>query len=69
MKSTKDAFPPLLIAAADLGVGGLLYQQVSVVLGVLLFVCGTSVLITVASGSLSLAGSVLWRSLLEETAE
>lgn len=69
MGPTRRAFSPLLIAAADLAVGGLLYQQASVLLGLLLIVCGLSVLITAASEPLSLVGSVLWRYLSDRTAE
>lgn len=61
MRSVRRALHPLLIAIADLGVGGLLYQQVSALLGLLLLVCGLSVLITVTYEPLSFAGSLLRR--------
>lgn len=60
--------PPLVVAAADIGVGSLLYHQVSAPLGLLLLVCGLGVLVTLASGSLNLVGSALWRRLSEEAA-
>lgn len=69
MGSTRRAFSPLLIAAADFVVGGLLYQRVSVLLGLLLLVCGVSVLVTAASEPLSHVGSALWRYLSGRTAE
>ncbi|PSQ12716.1 hypothetical protein BRC93_01320 [Halobacteriales archaeon QS_5_70_15] len=69
MGSPRHALPPLLIAAADLGVGSLLYTHVSVLLGVLLLVCGLSVLVTVAYDPLSLVGSALWRRVSESSAE
>ena len=69
MGSTRRVFPPLVIAAADIAVGGLLYQQVSVLLGLLLLVCGLSVLITAASEPLSHVGSALWRYVSGRTAE
>lgn len=69
MGSTRRVFPPLVIAAADLAVGGLLYQQVSVLLGLLLLVCGLSVLITAASEPLSRVGSALWRYVTGRTTE
>lgn len=65
----RRAFSPLVIAAADLAVGGLLYQRASVMLGALLLVCGFSVLVAVASEPLSLVGSLLWRRFLERTIE
>ena len=61
MRSVRRALPPLVLATADLGVGGWLYQEVSVLLGLLLLVCGLGVLIIAASEPLSLVGSVLWR--------
>ncbi|MFC6938794.1 hypothetical protein ACFQE8_02315 [Salinirubellus sp. GCM10025818] len=65
--SARRTVPPLLVAAADIGVGGLLYQQVSILLGVLLLACGVSVLITVAYEPLCLLGSALWRRFEGET--
>jgi hypothetical protein len=67
MGSTHRAVPPLVVAAADIGVGGLLYHQVSPLLGVLLLACGVSVLITVAYEPLRLLGSALWRRFQGET--
>lgn len=61
MGSVRRALRPILIAIVDLGVGGLLYQQVSVLLGLLLVVCGLSVLVTVAYEPMSFAGSLLRR--------
>lgn len=69
MGSPRRALPPILLAAADIGVGGFLYSHVSALLGLLLLVCGLSVLITVAYGPLVLAGSVLYRHLSASTAE
>lgn len=69
MRPARRPVPALLIAAADLGVGGLLYLHVSVLLGLLLLVCGAGVLVTVAWEPLSRVGSVLRRRLSEGTAE
>ncbi|MEF8842495.1 MAG: hypothetical protein V5A62_12860 [Haloarculaceae archaeon] len=69
MRSLRRALPPLVVAAADLGVGGLLYREVSAILGLLLLVCGLSVLIAVAYDPLKRGGSVLWRRVSELTAE
>ena len=69
MKSIRRALPPFILAATNLGVGGWLYQEVSVLLGLLLLVCGLGVLITVTWEPLNRVGSVLWRRFSEETAE
>ena len=69
MGSSRRLLPPLAIAALDLGVGSLLYAHVSVLLGLLLLVCGLSVLVTVAYEPLVRVGSVLWRRFSEPTAE
>lgn len=63
MESVRRALHPLLIAIADIGVGGLLYQQVSALLGLLLVVCGLSVLVTLAYEPMNLAGTFLRRRL------
>lgn len=55
------AIRPVLLAAADLGVGGLLYQQVSAGLGVVLVIAGMLILCRVVYQALSHGGSVLWR--------
>jgi len=52
---------PVLLAVADIGLGGLLFQQVSSVLGVVLFIVGVLVLCRVVYQVLSRGGSVLWR--------
>jgi hypothetical protein len=69
MGSSRRVLPPLVVAAADLGVGGLLYAHVSALLGLLLLVCGLGVLVTVASEPLSRVGSVLRRRSSEPTTE
>lgn len=69
MESARRALPPLAIVIADLGIGAFLYQRVSVLLGLLLLVCGLSVLITIAYEPLIRFGSVLWRRVSKETAE
>lgn len=69
MGPARNAVPPLVVAASDLGVGSLLYHQGSHLLGILLLVCGLSVLITAAWDPLNLVGSVLWRRFLEGSAE
>jgi tetrahydromethanopterin S-methyltransferase subunit D len=69
MRTVRRAVPPLAIAAADLAVGSLLYLRVSVLLGLLLLVCGVGVLVTIAWEPLSRAGAVLLRRLSGETAE
>lgn len=69
MRSARRVLPPLAIAAADLGIGGLLYREVSVLLGLLLLVCGLGILITLAYEPLCLISSVLRRHLSEETTE
>jgi hypothetical protein len=58
-----------VVAVADLGVGGVLYREVSAILGLLLLVCGLSVLVAVAYDPLKRGGSVLWRHVSELTAE
>jgi hypothetical protein len=50
-----------VVATADVCVGSLLYQQVSVLLGLLLLICGFSVLVVVASEPLSRVVSKLHR--------
>jgi len=52
---------PVLLAAADLGVGGLLYQQVSAALGVVLVIAGMLVLGRVVYQALIHGSSMLWR--------
>ena len=69
MASLHRALSPLVVAAADLGVGGLLYQEVSVTLGGVLLAAGLLVLCTVAYESLSHGGSVLRRRFSEPAAE
>ena len=69
MGSSRRALPPLAIAAADLGVGSLLYAHVSVLLGLLLLVCGLSVLITVSNEPVRTAVSVLRRRRSEPRTE
>ena len=61
MGSVRDTLRPLSIAVVDLYVGGVLFQEVSVMLGLLMLVCGLSVLITVAYDPMSRAGSLLRR--------
>jgi hypothetical protein len=59
MGSVRDTLRPLSIAIVDLYVGGVLFQEVSVMLGLLMLVCGRSVLITVAYDPMNRAGSLL----------
>lgn len=65
--SVRGALSPLLLAAADLYFGSLLYLHVSALLGLLLLVCGLSVLLTVAWDPLNLVVSTLRRHLPEGT--
>ena len=69
MGSSRRLLPPLAVAVLDLGVGSLLYAHVSVLLGLLLLVCGLSVLVAVAYEPLVRVGSVLWRRFSEPAAE
>ena len=69
MTALHRALSPVVVAAADLGVGGLLYQEVSAPLGGVLVVAGLLVLCTVAYESLSHGGSVLRRRFSEPRAE
>jgi hypothetical protein len=69
MGSARSSVPAFVLVAADLAVGGLLYYRVSVLLGLLLLVCGLSVLVTVAYEPLSLVGSVLRRRLTDGAGE
>jgi hypothetical protein len=69
MGSARSSVPAFVLVAADLAVGGLLYYRVSVLLGLLLLVCGLSVLITVAYEPLSLVGAVLRRRLTDGAGE
>jgi hypothetical protein len=69
MQSLHRALSPFMLAAADLGVGGLLYQEVSATLGGVLLAAGLLVLATVAYESLTHGGSVLRRRVSAETAE
>ena len=55
------ALRPVLLAVADFGVGGLLYQQVSEFLGVVLVIAGMLILGRVLYQALIHGGSVLWR--------
>lgn len=55
------ALRPVLLAVADFGVGGLLYQQVSEFLGVVLVIAGMLILARVLYQALIHGGSVLWR--------
>lgn len=55
------ALRPILLAVADLGIGGLLYQQVSATLGAVLVIAGLLVLCKVIYQALSRGVSVLWR--------
>lgn len=52
---------PVLLATADLSVGGLLYQQVSATLGVVLLAAGMLVLWSVVYEALTHGRSLLWR--------
>lgn len=56
------ALRPVLLAVADFGVGGLLYQQVSSALGVVLVIAGMLILCRVVYQALIHGGSVLWRT-------
>jgi hypothetical protein len=69
MGSSRRVLPPLAIAALDLGVGSLLYTHVSVLLGLLLLVCGLSVLIAVTYEPLVRVGTVLRRRFSGPAAE
>lgn len=69
MNSLRSSIPPLVLAATNLGVGSWLYQEVSVLLGLLLLVCELRVLTTVAWDPLNRVGSVLWRRFSELTTE
>lgn len=69
MRSPRRVLPPLAIAAADLGVGSVLYREVSILLGLLLLVCGLGILVTVVYEPLCRVGSVLRRHLSGEAAE
>lgn len=55
------ALRPVLLAAADLSVGGFLYQQVSPAPGVVLVIAGMLVLGRIMYQALSHGGSVLRR--------
>lgn len=69
MTSLHRALSPFVVAVADLGVGGVLYQEVSPLLGGLLLVVGLLVLCTVGYESLCHGGSALRRRLSEPTTE
>lgn len=69
MMSLHRSLSPFILAAADLGVGGLLYQEVSATLGGVLLAAGLLVLATVAYESLTHGGSVLRQHFSEPRAE
>lgn len=69
MRSLRRVFRPFFLVATNFSVGSWLYQEVSVLLGLLLLVCGLAVLITVIWDPLGHVGSVLWRRFSELVAE
>lgn len=58
-----QALHPLLLAAVDLAVGGVLYRQVSLVLGLLLVAAGVLVLCGIAFRAASRSRAVVVRRL------
>ncbi|MFB6207180.1 MAG: hypothetical protein ABEJ05_11715 [Haloglomus sp.] len=57
----RNALRPVVLAAADFGIGSLLYQHVSAPLGVVLVVAGLFVLCSAGYETLSHGRSVLQR--------